>query len=114
MLLSPSLLSSLSNPKMALFLVVCGTYERNLYGFEVHPVRKDDSEPAKASKKKAGKDETGTKEEPQVELKPVFIYPSHGGCIKCLHLSGKYLASGSTDEIIKYVGFFVSHELFLN
>ena len=46
-------------------------------------------------------DDVKNKDKMEVQLKPVFIYPSHGGCIKTLDLSGKYLASGSTDEIIK-------------
>lgn len=67
------------------FLVVCGTYERNLYGLEAILLKNDD-----ASSK-------GMK----FSLTPIFIYPSHSGCIKCLGLSGRYLASGSTDEVIK-------------
>ncbi|CAJ0845875.1 13791_t:CDS:10 [Entrophospora sp. SA101] len=32
---------------------------------------------------------------------PIFIFPAHIGCIKCVAVSGRYLASGSTDEVIK-------------
>ena len=78
---------------MSQFLVVCGTYERNLYGFECLFV--DPQDPALLL------DDVKNKDKMEVQLKPVFIYPSHGGCIKTLDLSGKYLASGSTDEIIK-------------
>jgi len=92
---------------MALFLIICGTYERNLYGFEVHRTRKDEAEAEGRKDKKNSKDVSGQeqeeKDEAVVELKPVFIYPSHSGCIKCLGVSGKFLASGSTDEVIKSV-----------
>jgi len=51
-------------------------------------------------------------EDGKFELKPTFIYPSHIGCIKTLGIGGRYLASGSTDEIIKFFFFFFSFFLF--
>ncbi|KAJ2451950.1 60s ribosome biogenesis protein mak11 [Coemansia sp. RSA 2336] len=59
------------------FLAIAGTYERLLYGLEA------------------------THNEEQVELKPQFIFPAHIGCIKAVATGGRYLASGSTDEIIR-------------
>ena len=35
-------------------------------------------------------------------LKPLYIYSPHTGCIKALGACRKYLASGSTDEVIRY------------
>ncbi|CAJ0845556.1 2515_t:CDS:2 [Entrophospora sp. SA101] len=41
------------------------------------------------------------KEDYSLKLDPIFIFPAHIGCIKCVAVSGRYLASGSTDEVIK-------------
>jgi hypothetical protein len=71
---------------------------RNLYGFEAHFIDPQDPTVDRQD------DDDGKM---KVALKPVFIYPSHGGCIKALDLSGKFLASGSTDEVIKYVFLFL-------
>ncbi|KAJ2802235.1 transcription initiation at TATA-containing promoter protein, partial [Coemansia helicoidea] len=59
------------------FLITAGTYERILYGIEA---------------RFAGS---------QLVLSPQFIFPSHIGCIKAVAAGGRYLASGSTDEIVK-------------
>ncbi|KAJ2079721.1 60s ribosome biogenesis protein mak11 [Coemansia sp. RSA 988] len=54
-----------------------GTYERILYGIEARVV------------------------DQHLTLNPRFIFPAHIGCIKAVSVGGRYLASGSTDEIIK-------------
>lgn len=58
-----------------LLQIISGSYERLLYGFSL------DSNSS--------------------QIEPTFIYPSHISSIKCLASSGKYLASGSSDEHIK-------------
>ena len=59
--------------------IAAGSYERLLFGLDlVH-----DSE--------AG-----------YGLKPLFIYAPHTGCIKALASGDRFLASGSTDEVIRY------------
>ena len=68
------------------FMVVVGTYEKLLYGLQgmfTDPEGNPTSTPI---------------------LKPVFIFPAHISCVKAVAASpggGKWLASGSTDEIIK-------------
>ncbi|KAJ2633500.1 Protein mak11 [Coemansia sp. RSA 1290] len=64
-------------PTQNTFMAIAGTYERLLYGFEA------------------------SQDEEQVTLKPQFIFPAHIGCIKAVATGGRYLASGSTDEIIR-------------
>ncbi|KAJ2806904.1 Protein mak11 [Coemansia guatemalensis] len=59
------------------FIIAAGTYERILYGIEAQFV------------------------DQQLTLNPRFIFPAHIGCIKAVSAGGRYLASGSTDEIIK-------------
>ncbi|PIA19443.1 WD40 repeat-like protein [Coemansia reversa NRRL 1564] len=59
------------------FIIAAGTYERILYGIEARFV------------------------DQQLTLNPRFIFPAHIGCIKSVSAGGRYLASGSTDEIIK-------------
>lgn len=74
---SPSILPST-------FKVVVGSYEKLLYGLEVVPSAQ----------------EGGYK----FEFKPVFIFPAHISCVKAVAASphgGKWLATGSADEIIK-------------
>ncbi|KAJ2474269.1 60s ribosome biogenesis protein mak11, partial [Coemansia sp. RSA 2131] len=66
-----------SEPAHDSFLVVAGTYERILYGLEARVVGS------------------------VMTLNPQFIFPAHIGCIKAVSAGGRYLASGSTDEIIK-------------
>lgn len=34
-------------------------------------------------------------------MEPVFIVPAHIGCIRTVAIGGHFLASGSTDEIIR-------------
>ncbi|KAK9766846.1 Protein mak11 [Basidiobolus ranarum] len=59
------------------FRIVAGSYERILYGID------------------------GYWSGDSVTLQPVFIFPAHIGCIKCVGIGGQFMASGSTDEFIK-------------
>ncbi|ORX90749.1 WD40 repeat-like protein [Basidiobolus meristosporus CBS 931.73] len=59
------------------FRIVAGSYERILYGID------------------------GYWSGDSITLQPVFIFPAHIGCIKCVGVGGQFLASGSTDEFIK-------------
>ncbi|CEP08483.1 hypothetical protein [Parasitella parasitica] len=61
------------------FRIVVGTYERLLFGIN-----------AVWNEEKTG-----------VKLEPVFIIPAHTGCIRTVAIGGHFLASGSTDEIIR-------------
>jgi protein MAK11 len=69
------------------FKIIVGTYEKLLYGLE-------------------GRVES-SKESPEqlsVSLNPIFIFPAHVACVRAVAASpqgGKWLATGSTDEIIK-------------
>jgi protein MAK11 len=70
------------------FLVVAGSYEKNMYGLEVDVKDYQSSNP----------DTT-----PPI-VKPIFIFPAHLSCIKTVAASpggGKFLASGSDDEFVK-------------
>jgi protein MAK11 len=67
------------------FKVVAGSYEKLLYGLD-------------------GTVTFGQDSKLQFELKPTFIFPAHVSCIKAVAASphgGKWLATGSADEIIK-------------
>jgi protein MAK11 len=67
------------------FKVVAGSYEKLLYGLEGT----------------VNSTESGVHE---WKLKPIFIFPAHVSCIKAVAASpsgGKWLATGSSDEIIK-------------
>ncbi|KAL1692733.1 WD40-repeat-containing domain protein [Schizophyllum commune] len=71
------------------FKVVAGSYEKLLYGLEgtVSPA-----------------DPESSKRKYKFNLKPLFIFPAHVSCIKAVAASpqgGKWLATGSADEIIK-------------
>lgn len=81
------------------FKVVAGTYEKLLYGLEGTFFTEDNS----------------------LSLKPLFIFPAHIGCVKAVAASpggGKWLATGSVDEIVKVwdlrrrkeVGGLIQHE----
>ncbi|CAG8447385.1 11020_t:CDS:2 [Ambispora leptoticha] len=63
------------------FRMIAGSYERILYGIDAKWIKSN--------------------EETKLHLKPIFIFPAHIGCIKTVAVGGRYLASGSTDEIIK-------------
>ncbi|KAF9525954.1 WD40-repeat-containing domain protein [Crepidotus variabilis] len=67
------------------FKVVAGSYEKLLYGLD-------------------GIITIGENSKLSFELKPMFIFPAHVSCIKAVAASpqgGKWLATGSADEIIK-------------
>ena len=89
------------------FKIVAGTYEKLLYGLEGTFIGEDGTALDKPA------------------LKPIFIFPAHVGYVKAVAASpegGKWLATGSTDEIIKVwdlrrrkeVGDLVQHEGMLN
>ncbi|KAL0576232.1 Protein mak11 [Marasmius crinis-equi] len=66
------------------FKIVTGSYEKLLYGLE-------------------GTTSLSESNTVQIELKPIFMFPAHVSCIKAVAASpgGKWLATGSADEIIK-------------
>jgi protein MAK11 len=69
------------------FKVIAGSYERLLYGLE-----------GTTSVSSTGASEL------EWTLKPIFIFPAHVSCVKTVAASpqgGKWLATGSGDEIIK-------------
>jgi protein MAK11 len=68
------------------FKIVAGSYEKLLYGVEGRTTYSDDDDNL------------------QFHLKPIFAFPAHVSCIKAVASSpqgGKWLATGSADEIIK-------------
>lgn len=68
------------------FKVIAGSYEKLLYGFD-GSVSLDE-----------------TNDGYMFELQPIFIFPAHASCIKAVAASpngGKWLATGSADEVIK-------------
>ncbi|KAJ1306594.1 hypothetical protein OPQ81_007594 [Rhizoctonia solani] len=69
------------------FKIVVGTYEKLLYGLEGRVL-----------------DEPESDEKFSVTLTPIFIFPAHVACVRAVAASpqgGKWLATGSTDEIVK-------------
>ncbi|KAJ3510711.1 hypothetical protein NLJ89_g4523 [Agrocybe chaxingu] len=67
------------------FKLVAGSYEKLLYGLDGSVTLNDESKL-------------------EFHLKPIFIFPAHVSCIKAVAASpqgGKWLATGSADEIIK-------------
>lgn len=70
------------------FLVIAGSYEKNMYGLEIDVKDYQSSDP----------------ETTPPTVKPIFIFPAHLSCIKTVAASpegGKFLASGSDDEFVK-------------
>jgi protein MAK11 len=68
------------------FKIIAGSYEKLLYGFDgfVSLDKTNDSY--------------------KFELQPIFVFPAHVSCIKAVAASpngGKWLATGSADEVIK-------------
>ncbi|KAH9851888.1 WD40 repeat-like protein [Lenzites betulinus] len=66
------------------FKAICGSYEKLLYGLE-------------GTVSAEGSDYS-------LSIKPIFIFPAHVSCIKAVAASpqgGKWLATGSADEIVK-------------
>ena len=89
------------------FKVVVGTYEKLLYGLE--------------GSFSSSSEDGSILENPQLRLKPIFIFPAHVSSVKAVAASpegGKWLATGSTDEIVKVwdlrrrkeIGGLVQHE----
>ena len=68
------------------FQIITGSYEKLLYGLSgTYPL-------------------PGTPvEERDYTIKPIFIFPAHQACVKAVAASegGKWLATGSTDEVVK-------------
>ncbi|KAF9038569.1 WD40-repeat-containing domain protein [Panaeolus papilionaceus] len=99
------------------FKVVAGSYEKLLYGLEGTVTLSSSSSSAEGvedSKATDGdEDMDGANEKAEgstskslytFTLKPIFIFPAHVSCIKSVAASpqgGKWLATGSADEIIK-------------
>ena len=82
----PKATSSISRPPSA-FKLVTGSYEKLLYGLE-------------------GSITLGEKDGNRisVKLEPIFIFPAHVSCVKAVSgspVGGKWLATGSVDEIVK-------------
>ena len=70
------------------FKIIAGSYEKLLYGLE-----------GTVTTSKSDQDS-----EYSFNLKPMFIFPAHVSCIKAVAASptgGKWLATGSADEIVK-------------
>ncbi|KAF8579944.1 WD40 repeat-like protein [Ramaria rubella] len=70
------------------FKIIAGSYEKLLYGLEATFVE----------------DDTPGSSAHQLKLKPIFIFPAHVSCVKAVAASpagGKWLATGSADEIVK-------------
>ncbi|KAJ9106078.1 hypothetical protein QFC21_001217 [Naganishia friedmannii] len=70
------------------FLVIAGSYEKNMYGLEIDVKNYKSSSP----------------ETSPPLVKPIFIFPAHLSCIKTMKASpggGKFLATGSDDEFVK-------------
>jgi hypothetical protein len=74
-----SIFSQITFPLMTDFTVLIGTYERLLYGIEC----------------------THDAQSNTIQSKLSIAYATHIGCIKTVATGGPYLASGSTDEVIK-------------
>ena len=71
------------------FKIIAGSYEKLLYGLEAHltPTTTDNDDPSF-----------------RIDLTPIFIFSAHVSCIKAVAASpigGKWLATGSTDEVVK-------------
>ena len=81
-----TLSSSASQPPTA-FKLVTGSYEKLLYGLEGSITLSE-----------------GDRNRISVKLEPIFIFPAHVSCVKAVSGSpsgGKWLATGSVDEIVK-------------
>jgi protein MAK11 len=70
------------------FKIIAGSYEKLLYGLEGTVTTSESDQDSEYS----------------FNLKPMFIFPAHVSCIKAVAASptgGKWLATGSADEIVK-------------
>ncbi|KAF5361778.1 hypothetical protein D9756_002205 [Leucocoprinus leucothites] len=82
---NPLGIDSINEDLPSTFKIVAGSYEKLLYGVEGKTTYSDDAKL-------------------QFHLKPIFAFPAHVSCIKAVASSpqgGKWLATGSADEIIK-------------
>ncbi len=82
--------SSPASSSPCTFMVIVGSYEKLLYGLQA-------AYSLTASK-------NSDKNQLRVSLEPVFIFPAHVGSVKAVAASpegGKWLVTGSIDEIIK-------------
>ena len=78
--------SSTSRPPST-FKLVTGSYEKLLYGLE-GSITLDGGDGNRIT----------------VNLKPIFIFPAHVSCVKAVSgspMGGKWLATGSVDEVVK-------------
>ena len=78
--------SSTSRPPSS-FKLVTGSYEKLLYGLDCSIALNE-----------------GDENRISVNMKPVFIFPAHVSCVKAVSgspMGGKWLATGSADEIVK-------------
>ncbi|KAF8630537.1 hypothetical protein AX15_002858 [Amanita polypyramis BW_CC] len=79
------------------FKIVAGTYEKLLYGLDARVSVSSDADGP-------GSSGGSTKQKLEFTLKPIFAFPAHVSYIKAVAASphgGKWLATGSADEIIK-------------
>ena len=77
------------------FKVIAGSYEKLLYGLQGSVTLSSESAPSTS---------TSAAYPYTFHLTPIFIFPAHVSCIKAVAASpegGKWLATGSADEIIK-------------
>jgi len=65
-----------------MFSIFVGTYDKAIFGWEAKCITEGDGEK-------------------HLKLELSLAYPTHLGCIKAIDASGKWLASGSTDESVK-------------
>lgn len=82
--LSKPLNGSDKKPSKTRLTIVAGSYDKILYGLQVDPSVREKGD--------------------EVEMKPIFVFPAHISCVKAVTASpqgGKWLATGSTDEVIK-------------
>ena len=76
-----------TSPPPSAFKLVAGSYEKLLYGLE-GSITLGEEDGDRIS----------------VNLKPIFIFPAHVSCVKAVSgspMGGKWLATGSVDEIVK-------------
>jgi len=79
--------SSITSRPPSTFKLVTGSYEKLLYGLE-GSITLDEGDGNRIS----------------VNLKPIFIFPAHVSCVKAVSgspMGGKWLATGSVDEVVK-------------
>jgi protein MAK11 len=91
-----------------MFTVIVGTYEKALYGFEVYPRNGSSFLGTSTHENRSNADKNADDEidlelekNYKYDLKPIFGYVAHMGCIKGLSATSRWLVSASTDESIK-------------